>query len=218
VDNLPSPNTRRWVASRKAAVVAAVRDGMVTMASALHRYQITEEEFLSWQRAFESYGLPGLRATFIQQYREAAPAARPDSGPHTTQTRSGAPKPRGRGQGTSKLDSNDQGKHRLSPLNPFRFTPMKQVAKNDMRCSHFVRCSNSGRPKVIGISRRYSRRWDLRNNSSWPRLRYCSRRPRIIVCCCRLRARPYQLRGAKIDSHNPMAEVHFARRILGLIE
>lgn len=55
---------------RKAAVVAAVRAGKITMEEALRRYQLTEEEFLSWQRAFDSYGLPGLRATRIQQYRE----------------------------------------------------------------------------------------------------------------------------------------------------
>ena len=54
---------------RKAAVVAAVRAGKITMEEALRRYQLTEEEFLSWQRALESHGLPGLRATRIQQYR-----------------------------------------------------------------------------------------------------------------------------------------------------
>jgi transposase-like protein len=68
--DLPPPNTRRWVVRRKAAVVAAVRAGGITMEEALRRYQLTEEEFLSWQRAFESHGLPGLRATRIQQYRE----------------------------------------------------------------------------------------------------------------------------------------------------
>jgi len=31
--------------SRKVAVVAAVRDNRITMADALHRYQLTEEEF-----------------------------------------------------------------------------------------------------------------------------------------------------------------------------
>ena len=55
---------------RKAAVVAAVRFGRITMQEALRRYQLTEEEFLSWQRAFEDHGLPGLRATRVQQYRE----------------------------------------------------------------------------------------------------------------------------------------------------
>jgi hypothetical protein len=68
--DLPPANTRRWVVRRKAAVVAAVRTGRITMEEALRRYQLTEEEFLSWQRSFESHGLPGLRATRIQQYRE----------------------------------------------------------------------------------------------------------------------------------------------------
>jgi hypothetical protein len=58
------------VVRRKAAVVAAVRAGKITMEEALRRYQLTEEEFLSWQRALDSHGLPGLRATRIQQYRE----------------------------------------------------------------------------------------------------------------------------------------------------
>jgi len=44
--------------------------GKITMEEALCRSQLTEEEFLSWQRAFETHGLPGLRATRIQQYRE----------------------------------------------------------------------------------------------------------------------------------------------------
>ena len=70
MDELPPPNTRRWVVRRKAAVVAAVRSGRITMEEALRRYQLTEEEFLSWQRALETHGLAGLRATRIQQYRE----------------------------------------------------------------------------------------------------------------------------------------------------
>jgi hypothetical protein len=39
------------------------------MEEALRRYQLAEQEFLSWQRAFEAHGLAGLRATRIQQYR-----------------------------------------------------------------------------------------------------------------------------------------------------
>jgi transposase-like protein len=70
VDDLPPQNIRRWMPSRKAAVVVAVRDSRITMAEALHRYQLTEEEFRSWQRAFERHGLAGLRATRIRQYRE----------------------------------------------------------------------------------------------------------------------------------------------------
>ena len=68
-DDLPPPNTRRWVVRRKAAVVTAVRTGRITLEEALQRYQLTEEDYRSWDRAFEAHGLPGLRATRLQQYR-----------------------------------------------------------------------------------------------------------------------------------------------------
>jgi transposase-like protein len=66
---LPPANTRRWVVRRKAAVVAAVQSGKITLEEACQRYQLTEEEFRSWLRAYEAHGLPGLRATRLQQYR-----------------------------------------------------------------------------------------------------------------------------------------------------
>jgi hypothetical protein len=78
-NNLPPPNTQRWVVRRKAAVVAAVRGGRITLQEALHRYQLTEEEYRSWERAFESHGLPGLRATRVQQYRGPRPPRGPRS-------------------------------------------------------------------------------------------------------------------------------------------
>ena len=71
--DLPPPNIKRWVVRRKAEVVAAVRSGRIRMEAALHRYQISEEEYLSWQRAFEMHGLAGLRATRVQQYRRSRP-------------------------------------------------------------------------------------------------------------------------------------------------
>ena len=52
---LPPPNTRRWVVRRKAAVVAAVQSGKITLEEACQRYQLTEEEFRSWQRAYEAH-------------------------------------------------------------------------------------------------------------------------------------------------------------------
>jgi len=67
--DLPPPNTTRWVVRRKAAVLAAVRSGAITIEEACQRYGLTEEEFLSWQRAFDAHGLPGLRATRLQAYR-----------------------------------------------------------------------------------------------------------------------------------------------------
>jgi hypothetical protein len=51
------------------------------MQEALRRYQLTEEEFLSWQRAFEGHGLPGLRATRVQQRPRAPALARTEVAP-----------------------------------------------------------------------------------------------------------------------------------------
>ena len=76
---LPPPNTKRWTARRKAAVVAAVRAGEITLEEACRRYQLSEEEFRAWQHAFETYGLPGLRVTRVQRYRDRSlrPSSRP---------------------------------------------------------------------------------------------------------------------------------------------
>jgi len=70
--DLPPPNTQRWVIRRKAEVVAAVRNGIISLDEACGRYKLSIEEFLSWQRLIERHGLAGLRATRLQDYREAA--------------------------------------------------------------------------------------------------------------------------------------------------
>ena len=69
LEDLPSPNTKRWVSRRKAEVVTAVRSGLLSLEAACARYNISIEEFLSWQRLIESHGVPGLRATRLQDYR-----------------------------------------------------------------------------------------------------------------------------------------------------
>jgi hypothetical protein len=69
--SLPPPNTKRWVVRRKAAVIAAVRSGGITIEEACRVYQLSTEELLSWERAFETHGLAGLRATRVQQYRRS---------------------------------------------------------------------------------------------------------------------------------------------------
>ncbi len=68
--SLPAPDTKRWVIRRKAAVVAAVRGGLLTLAEACERYTLSVEEFLSWQQAIEHHGVAGLRTTRLQEYRE----------------------------------------------------------------------------------------------------------------------------------------------------
>jgi Protein of unknown function (DUF1153) len=67
--DLPRPDAQRWVASRKAIVVAAVRGGLLSMSDACARYRLTTEEFLSWQTQVDRNGLKGLRATRVQDYR-----------------------------------------------------------------------------------------------------------------------------------------------------
>jgi hypothetical protein len=61
--NLPPANTVRWVARRKAEVIAAVHGGLLTMVEACHRYSISSEEFMEWERHYEADGLEGLRAS-----------------------------------------------------------------------------------------------------------------------------------------------------------
>ncbi len=70
IADLPKTSTKRWVIRRKAEVVAAVRGGLLSLEEACERYKLTVEEFLSWQRSIDQHGLPGLRATRVQHYRD----------------------------------------------------------------------------------------------------------------------------------------------------
>lgn len=63
LSNLPSPTTRRWVPRRKAEVVIAVRGGLLSYGEACRRYNLTAEEYLSWQDGLDQRGMKGLRAT-----------------------------------------------------------------------------------------------------------------------------------------------------------
>ena len=70
LDDLPPASTKRWVVRRKAEVVAAVNGGLLTIDDACKRYDLTLEEFASWQRAVDRSGMQGLRVTRIQHYRD----------------------------------------------------------------------------------------------------------------------------------------------------
>ncbi|MDO5604695.1 MAG: DUF1153 domain-containing protein [Paracoccus sp. (in: a-proteobacteria)] len=67
--DLPPARTR-WVASRKAMVVAGVRHGLITRDAALERYQLSDEEFDGWCRTVDRHGPRGLRVTAIPQIRQ----------------------------------------------------------------------------------------------------------------------------------------------------
>ena len=70
--DLPPPGTKRWVARRKAAVVAAARNGASGLDEACRRFELSEEEFYAWERGIESHGVAGLRITRLQIYRDAS--------------------------------------------------------------------------------------------------------------------------------------------------
>lgn len=68
--SLPPGNTTRWVARRKAEVVAAVDGGLLTVEEVLTRYELSLEEFMSWRQAMDRAGVPGLRVAHMQRERD----------------------------------------------------------------------------------------------------------------------------------------------------
>src|SRR3954470_17412690 len=78
--DLPAPDTKRWVVRRKAIVVAAVRNGSLSLQEACRRYKLSVEEFLAWQRAIDRHGVPGLRVTRFQVYRDSGEAREKEPG------------------------------------------------------------------------------------------------------------------------------------------
>jgi len=68
-DALPPDDTVRWVPSRKAAVLKAIREGHISLEDACKRWRLSIEEIQLWQRAVDKVGTPGLRVTRVQIYR-----------------------------------------------------------------------------------------------------------------------------------------------------
>ncbi len=68
--DLPPPNTSRWVARRKAAVVTAVEAGLIDDEEACKMYGLSMEELDSWRDAMLKHGARALRATSLQDYRK----------------------------------------------------------------------------------------------------------------------------------------------------
>lgn len=67
--DLPPTKTKRWVASRKAAVVRGVAYGLITKREALEMYSLSEDEFNEWVTAVSTHGTEALKATAVQKYR-----------------------------------------------------------------------------------------------------------------------------------------------------
>lgn len=69
-DQLPANSRIRWVARRKAEVVAAVNGGLLSVAAACARYNLSPEELASWQKHYGQEGLTGLRETKTKAHRK----------------------------------------------------------------------------------------------------------------------------------------------------
>lgn len=67
--DLPAPDTQRWDTKRKAQVVAAVRNGQITIEQACDIYAMSMDELLTWQSLFDRYGAKGLMATRVKEFR-----------------------------------------------------------------------------------------------------------------------------------------------------
>ena len=68
--DLPPENTRRWVASRKLAVVRGVAYGLIEQSDALARYGLSREEFHEWISAVNAHGEKGLKVTAMKNDRQ----------------------------------------------------------------------------------------------------------------------------------------------------
>jgi hypothetical protein len=68
--DLPPANTQRWVARRKAVVVAAVDHGLIGSKEACDLSRLSEEELDLWRDAVRKHGAAALRVTAIQKYRQ----------------------------------------------------------------------------------------------------------------------------------------------------
>ena len=68
--DLPPPDTKRWVASRKAMVVRGVLYGLITLSDAKKKYGISDEEFNAWVSAVAEHGVDALKTTALKKYRQ----------------------------------------------------------------------------------------------------------------------------------------------------
>jgi hypothetical protein len=60
------------VSRRKAAVVLAIRNKVITVWDACERYDLSAKELADWERDFDRFGAPGLRTTRISIYRKTS--------------------------------------------------------------------------------------------------------------------------------------------------
>ena len=68
--NLPPKETKRWVKSRKLAVLKAIKNGHFKEEEACAYYDLSPEELASWKRLLSRHGPDALKATHLKHYRK----------------------------------------------------------------------------------------------------------------------------------------------------
>ncbi|MGJ8583148.1 MAG: DUF1153 domain-containing protein [Marinosulfonomonas sp.] len=68
--DLPPIDTKRWVASRKAAVVRGITTGLISRSDAQERWNLSEDELNEWLGAVQTHGEVALKTTLAQRYRQ----------------------------------------------------------------------------------------------------------------------------------------------------
>jgi transposase-like protein len=63
-------NPKRWTAQRKAAVIEAIRNKVISIWDACERYDLSAQELAEWERDLDRHGVAGLRVTKNQIYRK----------------------------------------------------------------------------------------------------------------------------------------------------
>ena len=66
---LPPTTIKRWSPKRKAAVIEGIKTGNLSIWDACERYDLSLQEVLSWQEAYERGGTKALRSTRLQNRR-----------------------------------------------------------------------------------------------------------------------------------------------------
>ena len=67
--DLPPINTKRWVASRKAAVIKGIASGLISREEACQMYALSAEELESWMLAVRQFGEQALKTTALKKFR-----------------------------------------------------------------------------------------------------------------------------------------------------
>lgn len=63
-------------------MVTATRAGLISRKEACERYMLSPEELAAWEVKFDQNGIPGLRITRHQIYRDTSPGRGRERAPH----------------------------------------------------------------------------------------------------------------------------------------